>query len=108
MGPTETAKETQMRTIAALALAAFALAILPGSAPAGEGCKKFDVVSHIFDTADTDGSGTLSRQEYSDAGLERYGVAFDEYDVNSDGEASFEEYLDVYKRHHRAEGEIEV
>lgn len=95
-----------MRIIATTALAAFALAIIPGFAEAGEGCKNFDVVSHIFEASDTDGSGTLSAQEYADAGLERYGVTFQEYDVNGDGETSLDEYLDMYDRHHPVEGEI--
>jgi hypothetical protein len=95
-----------MRIIARIALAAFVLAVVPGSAVAGEGCKEFDVVSHVFDTADTDDSGTLSRQEYADAGFERYGVPFDEYDVNGDGETSLEEYLETFDRVHPAEGEL--
>ena len=97
-----------MRRILVLVLASLAL-LVAGPALAGEGCSNggFDVVTHIFDVSDTDGSGTLSRDEYADAGLERYGVAFDEYDADGDGETSFDEYLEVYDRHHLAEGEIE-
>ncbi len=58
------------------------------------------VVQHIFDTADTDRSGALTRTEYAEAGLERFGVSFDDCDENGDGETTFLEYLKVYLRHH--------
>jgi len=94
-------------TACSLALG-LALTVVPGVAVAGEGCGGFDVVTHIFDVSDSDGSGSLSRQEYEDAGLERYGVKFDDYDANGDGEASFDEYIDMYNRHHLGEGELET
>ena len=96
-----------MRLSACLAFTGFAVALFPLSAPAGEGCNGFDVVGHIFEASDRDGSGTLSRAEYEAAGLERYGVSFEGYDANGDGEASLDEYRALYDRYHRAEGEIE-
>ena len=96
-----------MRLIICAVAAGIALAVTPGSVLAGQGCDGFDVATHIFEASDIDGSGTLSREEYAGAGLERYGVPFDDYDANGDGEASREEYFDLYDRHHLAEGEIE-
>jgi len=84
------------------------LAFCAGPALAGEDCGAFDIVTHIFDVSDTDGSGSLSRQEYLDAGLDRYGVPFDEYDADGDGEASIDEYVEMYDRYHLAEGELET
>jgi hypothetical protein len=96
-----------MRFIVCAALAGLALAASPGSALAGEGCDGFDVVTHIFEASDTDASGTLSPEEYADAGLERFGVPFDEYDANGDGEASLDEYVELYEWHHLGEDELE-
>lgn len=96
-----------MRLVAFGMLACFTLVVFPGFALAGEGCDGFDVVTHIFEVSDADGSGALSREEYASAGLERYGVPFEEYDADGDGEISLEEYFDLYDRYHLAEGELE-
>lgn len=98
-----------MRLVACLVPTVFALAIVPATAVAGEGCSSgFDVASHLFEQSDSDGSGTLTIEEYAEAGLERYGVSFDEYDANGDGVTTLDEYLDLYDRHHPVgEGEIE-
>ncbi|MDJ0869189.1 MAG: calcium-binding protein [Myxococcota bacterium] len=96
-----------MRILAATALALLTLAIGPGAALAGGGCEGMNVVAHIFDASDTDGSGTLSAAEYAEAGLERYGVPFSEYDANGDGEASLDEYLDTFDRYHAASEGVE-
>jgi len=95
-----------------LLLAGSLLLAAPGAALAGEGCGDgFDVVSHLFETSDTDASGTLSPEEFERAGLARYGMAFEAWDADGDGEASFDEYRDLYDRHHSSgglgEGEIE-
>jgi hypothetical protein len=90
-----------------LTLAAFAVAMGPALALAGDPDRHFDVVSHIFHASDTDRNGTLSPGEYTNSGLERYGVSFDEYDANGDGEASLQEYYDVYRRFHPGRGSVE-
>jgi hypothetical protein len=96
-----------MRLIICVVSAGLAFAVIPGSGLAGQNCEGFDVATHIFEASDIDGSGTLSREEYAGAGLERYGVPFEDYDANGDGETSRDEYFDLYDRHHLAEGEIE-
>jgi hypothetical protein len=58
------------------------------------------VVEHIFAMADRDDSGALSRDEYAEARLERFGVGFDDCDADGDGETTLTEYLDVYLRFH--------
>lgn len=89
-----------------LASAGFALVLAPGAALAGEGCTgDFDVVTHIFETSDADGNGTLSPEEFEQAGLARYGVSFDAYDTDGDGQTSLDEYHEIYDAHHPAEPE---
>ena len=64
------------------------------------------IAAHIFDMSDSDADGFLSPAEFADAGLERYGLPFDEYDENGDGVASVDEYFDVFERHHPPRGVI--
>jgi hypothetical protein len=89
-----------MRVVACLALAGLVATSISSAALAGEGCSGTSVVGHIFDKADTDRSGSLTPAEYGAAGLERFGVAFEGYDANADGEISAAEYLELYERHH--------
>jgi hypothetical protein len=58
---------------------------------------------HIFDMSDTDGDNALSPEEFAASELERYGVDFDDYDVDGDGFTSFDEYLDFFEAHHPPE-----
>jgi hypothetical protein len=85
-------------------LASLALLVVAGLAATGARAQThrdpIAVVEHIFATADTDGSGTLSRVEYAHANLRRFGVSFDDCDADRDGETSMSEYLDVYLRFH--------
>ncbi|HKJ23782.1 MAG TPA: hypothetical protein VKB65_03105 [Myxococcota bacterium] len=85
---------------APIALAAVAAALAPAGARAGERHDPIAVVEHIFEVADADHSGGLSRAEYAAAGLARFGVGFDACDADGDGETSLSEYLDVYLRFH--------
>lgn len=61
------------------------------------------IAEHIFDMSDTDGDNTLSPEEFAASELERYGVGFDDYDVDGDGFTSFDEYLDFFEAHHPPE-----
>ncbi len=97
-----------MRLVASIAFAGITGLIAAGSATAMDGQDAGSVVGHIFSIADTDGSGTLTRAEYGDAGLERYGVSFDASDANGDGETSVSEYLELYERHHPREAGTEL
>jgi hypothetical protein len=58
------------------------------------------IAEHIFDMSDTNGDDALSPEEFAAAGLERYGMNFEAYDVDEDGFTSFDEYLDVFEAHH--------
>ena len=73
---------------------------LGGPALGGEGHSARSIVEHIFDVADEDGSGTLTRAEYEGARLQDFGVTFEESDTNADGETSLAEYLALYEQHH--------
>ena len=50
--------------------------------------------------AGRDGDGSLTRTEYEGAGLQRFGVSFDESDTDADGSTSLAEYVERYERHH--------
>lgn len=81
----------------------FALALLPvylTAANASAGSDARAVVQHIFEMADENRDGSLDRSEYEAAGLQRYGVTFEQSDANADGETTMEEYLELYERHH--------
>lgn len=98
-----------MRFVVILALAAFAI---PVGATAEGGCQGAkdaeSVVQHIFDQADRDLDGSLTQSEYEQAGLERYGVTFEQSDLDGDGGTSIDEYLVLYESHHPAGDETEV
>ena len=90
-----------MRTPSLLVSFALAAVLLPASATAGDGtCGAQSVVSHIFEMADEDQDGALTREEYDGAGLPQYGVTFDESDLDSDGRTSMAEYIELYEFHH--------
>ena len=95
-----------MRSLTFIAVALFAF---PYTASA-EGCAKDaeSVVQHIFDEADQDRDGNLTRSEYEAAGLQDFGVSFDESDTDANGGTSIAEYLELYKRHHPAGEESEA
>jgi hypothetical protein len=91
--------------VALLALASFA-----ASASADGGCNQdaLATVQHLFDSADVDRDGNVTPSEYEGAGLERFGVSFEEIDGDSDGNMSIKEYLELYQRHHPPVGGTEV
>lgn len=88
--------------VAASVVASSAGVALVATAGGGH-CGGDSVVQHIFDMADEDRDGALTREEYEEAGLERYGVSFEETDANADGVTSMAEYLELYQRHHPAD-----
>jgi len=75
----------------------FALMTAPVAATAGGG---HAVVQHVFDMSDQDQDGVLSPEEYENAGLERYGVTFEQADADGDGKTSIDEYFELYEAHH--------
>jgi hypothetical protein len=97
-----------MRLVVIPAIAAFAFPFGAGA----EGCQgardAVSVVQHIFDQADRDQDGSLTQSEYEQAGLQHYGVTFEQSDLDGDGGTSVDEYLLLYESHHPAGGETEV
>ncbi len=81
-------------------LMALVLFTVPAAGTAGGGPEAIDVVHHIFEVADRDEDGSLTRAEYEGAGLQRFGVSFDESDTDADGSTSLAEYVELYRRHH--------
>ena len=90
-------------TFGSLALALFGFST---AAQAGSGCQEdaSSMADRIFDASDADRDGALSPEEYVGAGLERYGVAFEAFDANADGETSRAEYLELFRLHHPPSG----
>ena len=80
--------------------ALLALVLVTPAFGGGGGHHGAAAVQHIFETADADGDGSLSESEYSEAGLERFGVSFEASDSNGDGRTTLPEYLELYDRHH--------
>jgi hypothetical protein len=93
-----------VRSAAFAAFAALAAACFPRPAEAGAGAEASVIVAHIFAFADLDESGSLDREEYAAAGLEKFGVSFEASDADGSGETSAAEYLALYERHHPAPG----
>ncbi|MBM4246813.1 MAG: hypothetical protein FJ148_23980 [Deltaproteobacteria bacterium] len=89
-----------MRLTALFPLAALLLSASPGAA--GEGCPQSaeQAVRQLFEGADTNQDRSLTRAEYEDAGLQEFGVAFEESDLDADGLTSASEYLELYRKHH--------
>jgi len=85
-------------TIVALSLAMIASPIPALASGCGEDAG--GIAAHIFDMSDSDADGFLSPDEFANAGLERYGMSFEDYDVNGDGAASVDEYFDLFDAHH--------
>jgi hypothetical protein len=102
---------TENPTMRLLSILGIALLTTTSTASAG-GCESgydpVEVVRHIFDTADRNRDGVLTRLEYEDAGLQLYGVTFEESDLDADGATSMQEYIWLYEYHHPANGETEV
>ena len=73
---------------------------------AGESCggSGASAAGHVFDKADANGDGALTRAEYDAAGFERFGLDFEAYDQNGDGRASASEYQAVFEQHHPPAG----
>ena len=66
------------------------------------------IARHIFEAADTDGDGALTRDEYAEAGLAKFGVRFEDSDADSDGRLTAGEYVQLYLEHHPSEDGIDV
>lgn len=81
-------------------VAAFLVSVVVSNSNAGETSDGFSVVDHIFQTADTDQDGVLTRAEHDAAGLQKYGVKFEDFDANEDGSISISEYRTLYEKHH--------
>ncbi len=81
-----------------LAFAPFA----PFAAQAGGGCGggAMAKVQSIFDRADADSDGLLTKSEYEEAGLQDYGLSFEQSDLDDDGRTSLDEYIELYEAHH--------
>ena len=91
---------TLVLTVIALTPLAFMTAFTTTSRAGECGEDAFSVAEHIFHMSDTNDDDALSPEEFSAAGLEKYSVSFDEFDVNGDGAASLDEYLDLFVRSH--------
>jgi hypothetical protein len=97
-----------MRLLTYLATALLATSSTAYAGGCESGYDPVDVVQHIFNAADQDADGLLTQLEYEDAGLQVYGVTFEESDLDADGATSMQEYLLLYEFHHPVNGDTEV
>ncbi len=89
-----------MKTLSSITLSlALTLAVAPTLVWGFDGNARAAVRS-LFDGADRDQSGVLSEQEYLEANLDRYGVAFEVADADGDGGTTLAEYVALFERHH--------
>ena len=58
----------------------------------------------LFQSADINNDNTLTKAEHGNAGLDKFGVAFRAFDVDSDDEISWDEYKAVFSKHHKNSG----
>ena len=90
-------------------LLAIATASMLSSASLAEGMHDpTELAIHIFEMTDRDESGSLSAEEFEAAELARYGLEFEAFDDDGDGEASRSEYLEIFMRHHPAADRFEI
>lgn len=87
-------------SVSASILALAALVCVASGASAGPGCGSASAVQHVFEAADANGDGLLTRAEYEGAGLEAFGVSFAESDLDGDGATTLLEYETLYEMHH--------
>ena len=66
----------------------------------------YDVAKHIFDSADVNADGVLSKEEYNKAGLSKYGGDIGAFDLNSDDKVVLEEYIKVFEKHHSSDKSV--
>lgn len=87
------------------------LATLMAASPAaaGPGCQDGEkAVHHVFESADENQDGRLTRAEYGDAGLADFGLSFEQTDLDADGATTISEYLEIYRKHHPPTGASDV
>ena len=80
--------------------AVVALAAATGAVVAAKGSSPIEMAKLVFERADADGNGFLSREEHRAAGLARYGVSFRDFDLNLDSRVTLSEYLAAFRRYH--------
>lgn len=66
------------------------------------------IVAHIFEVSDLDADGSLSSDEYAQAGLDEFGLSFEACDRDADGALTSQEFLDLYRQHHPTESALDV
>ena len=84
----------------AYALCACATVSWSSAASADKGMDALAIAEHIFAMTDIDKDGSMSLQEYSDAGLDQYGVSFEDFDLDEDEGITLAEYRSLFLKLH--------
>ena len=58
----------------------------------------------LFKSADVNNDDSLSKTEHNKAGLDKYGVAFDAFDIDKNNRISWDEYATIFTKHHGDKG----
>jgi hypothetical protein len=91
-----------MMAIKSTTLAALAVGMIaPGPATADDRYLYADVAEIIFTSADANEDGIMTRSEHAVAGLDRWGSAFSDLDLNGDGSVSRNEYRIFFEMRHK-------
>ena len=105
--------EEKMKNLGRLSAAVFALSLLGSTASYAGNCYAhgeksasalMEKAKDLFQSADLNKDNSLSEIEHKKAGLDKYGVAFDAFDVDKNNKISWKEYATVFKKHHGDRG----
>ena len=102
-----------MKYIGRLSSAVLALALLGSTATHAGSCYShgeksaaalMEEAKGLFKSADMNNDDSLSKMEHDKAGLDRYGVAFDAFDIDNNNKISWDEYATIFRKHHGDKG----
>ena len=86
--------------IPAYALCACITALWAGNASAGQSMDALAIAEHIFTKTDVNNDGSLTLEEYVDAGLDQYGASFEDFDMDDNKTITLAEYRALFLRFH--------
>lgn len=98
--PNDLESTMQKKSIIALALCAGVTALWSTTASAGQGMNALAIAEHIFAKTDVDNDGSVTLDEYTDAGLDQYGASFEDFDLDNNKSITLAEYRSLFIRFH--------
>ena len=102
-----------MKNLGRLSSAVFALSLLGSTAAYAGSCYShgeksaaalMEEAKDLFKSADMNNDDSLSKVEHNKAGLDKYGVAFDAFDIDKNNKISWDEYATMFRKQHGDKG----